>query len=170
MKVQGETCPPRSSRPIANRRLSILGFQHVVRAVYSIMDPVSRRVRPDCQVPAFPPEPLVWQNARRTGVVSQVPISLWWSHNATVIGPVKQGLSLARSAPSIAHLTMSAELGNVAPHCPPAADLPIIFVRYPAALVVTTVPLEPTTRVIRMNPSLCSPGTEWLTCVNAKPV
>ena len=50
----------------------------------------------------------------------------------------------------------------------PSADLPVILSRYPAAHIIATVPLEPSSRVFMIYPSFFSPERKRLGSINTK--
>lgn len=82
---------------------------------------------------------------------------------------MQQGLSLPRPAVQRPRGTVVTYLRNVPADGPPALDLPFI-VRTAAAKIIAAVPLEPSTRVFFVEPSLLSPNRERLGCIDAKEI
>src|SRR5262245_31052128 len=84
-----------------------------------------------------------------------------------VIGPVQQGLSLARPAAGIARLAMRSDLRDMTPDGLPSFDLAFVFVGHAATHIVSAIPLEPSARVIGVNPTLPAPLRERLAGIDA---
>ena len=70
---------------------------------------------------------------------------------------MQQGLSLAGAAKEIPRLTVLQDRGDMPPERLPALDLASILFRQSATHVVTAVPLEPTPRVILIDPAVLTP-------------
>src|SRR3954447_23936008 len=81
---------------------------------------------------------------------------------AAVIGPMQQGLTLARPAHRVAGFAVALDLADMAAHRPPPLDLPRILLRQPTAEIVAAIPLEPAARVVRKNPSFVPPYRQLL--------
>lgn len=83
---------------------------------------------------------------------------------------MQEGLALSAAAEQIARFTVTLNLPHVSAHGLPASDLAAIFVRRAPANVVAAIPLEPTARIVRMNPSLGAPFRQGLTRINAEEI
>src|SRR5947209_13073736 len=81
---------------------------------------------------------------------------------ATVIRPVQQCLPLTRAAKWISWLTIHFDLIDMATKCLPALDLARVLIHDSAAEVISAIPLEPSTRVVRINPTFRAPFREGL--------
>src|SRR5262249_50589693 len=81
---------------------------------------------------------------------------------------MQKRLALARPAHWIARLAMLPDLGNVALHRLPAADLAGVLLGQTPAHVVAAIPLEPAARIVGMNPALPSPFRQRLARVHAE--
>jgi hypothetical protein len=79
------------------------------------------------------------------------------SNLPTIVSPVQQRLPLTRTAKRISRLTVHFDLIDVATKRLPASDLAPVLFRNPAAHVVPTIPLEPSTRIVRMEPAFGAP-------------
>jgi hypothetical protein len=78
-------------------------------------------------------------------------------------------LSLLPAASQIAGTAIGLYLSYMSPYRFPPSDLAlIIFV--PPSHVVTTVPLKPTARIVRIYPTLPSPNRQRLTGINVEEV
>ena len=88
----------------------------------------------------------------------------------TIIGPVQQSLSLARTAKRIARLTILAQLGDMPFERRPALDLPVILLRHSASHVIAAIPLKPATRIVRVEPAVVLPYGQGLARIDAKVV
>jgi hypothetical protein len=80
---------------------------------------------------------------------------------------MKQSLPLPATAIEIARCTMLFQLSNVPAHRAPPLDLSKV-VGMPAARIIATIPLEPSARIVGMDPSFASPHFEWLRCLDAE--
>jgi len=87
-----------------------------------------------------------------------------------IISPMQQRLALTAPAQEIAGLAMAFDLGDVPANSFPAPDLAGVLGRHAAAHIVTAVPLEPTARIIGVNPSLSAPDRQWLTGIDLEKV
>src|SRR6516162_843424 len=87
-----------------------------------------------------------------------------------IISPMQQRLALTAPAQEIAGFAMAFDLGDVPANSFPAPDLAGVLGRHAAAHVVTAVPLEPTARIIGVNPSLPAPDRQWLTGIDLEKV
>ena len=76
---------------------------------------------------------------------------------SAVIGPVQEGLPLTLAAGLITPFAVAFDLGHVAAHSVPAPDLPRILFWHSPAHIVAAIPLEPSSRIIGMNPTLVAP-------------
>ena len=65
---------------------------------------------------------------------------------------MKQRLALSRSTLKLADRAIFLDLSNVAAHGDPALDLTLI-IEVAAAIIIATIPLEPTSGVVRVNPA-----------------
>src|SRR5215471_19346978 len=88
----------------------------------------------------------------------------------TVVGPMKQCLTLPSATEQIAGFTILLNLLDVSADRPPAPNLPRIFLHHAAAHVVAAIPLEPAARVAGMNPSLPSPFCQRLARVDPEKI
>ena len=79
------------------------------------------------------------------------------SYFPTVIRPVQQRLPLTWTAEGIAGHTVLLDLIDVTPESLPALDLATVFFRHSPAHVVAAVPLEPTTRIVGVDPAFFAP-------------
>ena len=70
---------------------------------------------------------------------------------------MQQGLALARSARWVSWLAVPFNLRNMSPDSLPSPDLARVLFRRAAAHIVAAVPLEPTSRIVGVNPSLLTP-------------
>ena len=86
-----------------------------------------------------------------------------------IIGPMQQGLALARPTKQIALHAVFPNLGNVASHCLPPLDLPWIILAT-ATHIVTAVPLEPAAGVVRPDPAFFLPVRQGLRRIDAKEI
>ena len=82
---------------------------------------------------------------------------------------MKERLALSRSAREIAGTAIGGNLREMSPHRFPAANLSRI-IRMPPPTIVSTIPLEPSPRVIRMDPPLRPPHRERLARVHPEEV
>src|SRR5262249_29567426 len=80
-----------------------------------------------------------------------------YSNFSAIVRPMKQCLPLARSTRRITWFTVPLDLGDVAPDGFPALDLASILFWHASAKIIATIPLEPTARVIGMNPTSVAP-------------
>jgi hypothetical protein len=92
------------------------------------------------------------------------------SELAAVVGPMQQRLPLTLPAQDISRLAIHLDLAYVPSDRLPAFDLPCVFIGKASAEIIPAIPLEPTARIIRMNPSLLAPYRERLAGFDAKPV
>ncbi len=92
-----------------------------------------------------------------------------FSYLPTVIRPMKECLALSRSTRKIAGTAIGGNLREMSPHRFPAANLSRI-IRMPPPTIVSTIPLEPSPRVIRMDPPLRPPHRERLARVHPEEV
>lgn len=83
---------------------------------------------------------------------------------------MQQRLSLSAAAPCVARFAIAPDLRGVPTHGFPAADLALILVRQSATMEIAAIPLEPSARIIGMDPALGPPDTERLTGVDAEAV
>ena len=70
---------------------------------------------------------------------------------------MQKRLSLPRPTTEITRVAMFLELPNVTGHRSPSLDLPVIFIGDSSAHMVATVPLEPPTRIIGIDPAFLLP-------------
>jgi hypothetical protein len=70
---------------------------------------------------------------------------------------MQKSLSLAFATAHVALLTMKVDLPNMSSHCRPPLDLSKVFLGHSTARVVTAIPLEPTSGIVGMNPSVLAP-------------
>ena len=79
--------------------------------------------------------------------------------------------SLALSWPAIKRLrrTVLLNLRNMPAHRPPPAYLPFI-VRATTAVIITAVPLKPTSRILVIDPPLLAPYGKWLRRIDSKKI
>lgn len=94
----------------------------------------------------------------------------WKLHFAGVVGPVEQGLALARAAVLVAGLAKRLYLPHVASHVAPAFDLPCVFVWNASTQIVPAIPLEPAARIFFVHPAFANPLRPALAGVNTKVV
>ena len=87
---------------------------------------------------------------------------------STVVGPVKEGLSLAFAAGLVAGLAVKFDLPNVSSHCLPAPDLSKVFLRRTAAHIISAIPLKPAARIVGVYPSVLAPNVQWLAGIDAE--
>ena len=80
------------------------------------------------------------------------------SKSAAIVSPVQQSLPLPPAAGQVASFAVSFNLPDVPAHRLPALNLPLIFRRHTAAHIIATIPLEPATRIIGVDPSLSTPN------------
>jgi hypothetical protein len=92
------------------------------------------------------------------------------SNLSAVIGPMQERLSLPFAAAEITRLAMPFDLTDVPADRVPTPDLTPIFVWHPAAHVIAAIPLEPTARVVRVDPSLPAPNRQRLAGIHAEEV
>src|SRR5258705_9601962 len=92
------------------------------------------------------------------------------SNLAAVVRPVQQRLALALATHQVAGLAVLLDLPHVAADRFPAFDLAAILVGHPATHVVAAIPLEPTARIVGMQPALLAPDRERLTGVDAEEI
>src|SRR5262245_43555893 len=83
---------------------------------------------------------------------------------------MQQRLPLAASAEEVARLTILLHLPHMTADCFPALDLPAIFVTHTPAHVIAAVPLEPSTRIVRMDPAFALPFRQRLTRIHAEKI
>src|SRR3954468_12826908 len=83
---------------------------------------------------------------------------------------MQQSLALARTAKEIAGLAVALDLPHVAADCLPAADLPLVLGRHPAAEIIAAVPLEPAARIVRVQPALVAPHRERLARIDVEEI
>src|ERR1700761_7432296 len=95
---------------------------------------------------------------------------LRWSDLSAVVCPVQDCLALSRSAAQIARLTGSRDLYDVSSNGLPALDLTTILLGHSTPHVIATIPLKPSTRVIRVDPTLPAPLRQWLAGVDPKEI
>lgn len=81
---------------------------------------------------------------------------------------MQERLPLARPAHGIARLAMLPDLRHMPPHRFPAADLARVLVRHAPSHIVAAIPLEPTARVVGMNPVFASSDRKRLTGIDAE--
>lgn len=81
---------------------------------------------------------------------------------------MKNCLPLPGPAGPIAAPTMHHKLCDMPRNRPPTTDLPLILTRDASAHIVATVPLEPTARIIRIDPALFPPDRKRLRRIHAK--
>src|SRR5687767_15610883 len=89
------------------------------------------------------------------------------SDPAAVIGPVQDSLSLPATAVKIARLAVADDLRHMPADRPPSSNLPRIVGR-PAAHVVAAIPLKPSARILRPDPTVVPPHGQRLRSVDAK--
>lgn len=82
---------------------------------------------------------------------------------------MQQGLALFWPTTEVAFEAVIFHLCSMALECFPSLDLPRIIVA-PSAHIVPAVPLEPPTRVFRVDPSFFYPVGKWLTRIDAEEV
>ena len=87
---------------------------------------------------------------------------------STVVGPVKESLSLAFAAALVAGLAVKFDLPNVSSHCLPAPDLSKVFLRRTAAQIISTILLKPAARIVGVYPSVLAPNGQWLAGIDAE--
>ena len=92
------------------------------------------------------------------------------SHLPAVIGPLQQCLSLSGSARKVAWLTVIAQLRCMSSKCLPAFDLAHVLVGHAAPHIVAAIPLEPSARIVGMEPSLSSPLRQGAAGIDPKVV
>jgi len=78
-------------------------------------------------------------------------------------------LPLFSSAVQVARRTVFLELCDMALHGPPALDLARV-IRVAPAHVVAAIPLEPSARIVGVDPALCPPVAQWLGGIDAEEV
>ena len=81
---------------------------------------------------------------------------------------MQQGLALASAAKQIAALAVLLYLPHMTAYGLPPLDLPRVLIWHAAAHIIATVPLEPATRIIRMDPALPAPHRKRLTGVDTE--
>ena len=81
---------------------------------------------------------------------------------STVVGPVKESLSLAFPAGLVAGLAVKFDLPDVSSHCLPPPDLSKVFLRRTAADIISAIPLKPAARIVGVCPSVLAPDGQWL--------
>src|SRR4051812_33639963 len=86
-----------------------------------------------------------------------------------IVGPVQECLPLAGVAIEVPGLAFVPDLGDMPLHLAPAPDLPLIVQGAPAE-VVAAVPLEPTARVVGVDPALLPPLLQRLRRVDAEEI
>src|SRR5687768_2801489 len=91
------------------------------------------------------------------------------SNRAGVICPMEHGLALPAAALEIARLAVLPDRSDMAGDCPPAPNLAGV-IRRSASHVVAAVPLEPSARILRMDPAIPAPGGERLGGVDTEVV
>ncbi|MDT7814130.1 MAG: hypothetical protein QOJ42_4046, partial [Acidobacteriaceae bacterium] len=87
---------------------------------------------------------------------------------ATVIRPVQQCLPLTRAAKWISWLTIPFDLIKMATKCFPALYLAPVLIHDSAAEVIPAIPLEPSARVVRINPAFRAPFREGPAGIDTK--
>jgi hypothetical protein len=93
-----------------------------------------------------------------------------WSDLSAVVSPVQDGLALSRSAAQIARRTGSRDLYDVSSNSLPALDLTTILLGHSTPHVIAAIPLKPSTRVIRMDPTFPAPLRQWLAGVDPEEI
>jgi hypothetical protein len=83
---------------------------------------------------------------------------------------MQDSLPLASAAAQIARFAVPFDLFDVPAYRFPSPDLSSVFLGHPTAHVIAAIPLKPTARVIRVNPSLRTPDGQWLAGVNPEQV
>ena len=86
-----------------------------------------------------------------------------------VIGPMKKGLTLSRTAIDSAAWAIVTDLRDVPTHRSPAFDLSLV-VRTAASHVIAAIPLKPPARILRMDPLLPSPNRKRLRGVHPEEI
>jgi hypothetical protein len=76
---------------------------------------------------------------------------------SAVVGPVQQGLPLARPAKGIAGLAVLSDLRDVPSKRPPALDLAPVLLGHPPPHEVAAIPLEPAARIVVVKPTVLTP-------------
>src|SRR5262249_32074595 len=89
---------------------------------------------------------------------------------AGVVCPMQQRLPLPAPAQEIAGLAVFLHLAHVPFNRLPALDLSCILIRQTAAHVVAAIPLEPSARIVRVDPAFASPFGQRLACVDPKEI
>src|SRR5687767_11943758 len=84
-----------------------------------------------------------------------------------VIRPMQDSLSLPAAAVKIARLAVGDDLRHVPADRPPSSNLPRIVGR-PATHVVAAIPLKPSARIRRPDPTVAPPDGQRLRGVDAK--
>ena len=82
---------------------------------------------------------------------------------------MKERLALSRSTRKIAGTAIGGDLCEMSPHRFPSTNLPRV-IRMPPSAIVATIPLEPSPRIIRMNPSLRAPHRKRLTRIHPEKI
>lgn len=86
-----------------------------------------------------------------------------------IVGPMQKCLPLFGSTLEVAFSAVFTKLCNVSLHCLPSFDLaPVI--RTASSHIVSAVPLEPSSRVVRVEPALLEPVRQRLRSVQAEAV
>jgi len=86
-----------------------------------------------------------------------------------IVGPMQKCLPLFRSTLEVAFSAVFAKLSNVSTYGFPSFDLaPVIGTA--SSHIVSAVPLEPSSRVLIVNPALLEPEGQWLRSVQAEAV
>jgi hypothetical protein len=83
---------------------------------------------------------------------------------------VQQRLALAPSAAQVPRLAVLLDLPYVPAHSFPTRDLPAVLLRHATTHVIAAIPLEPATRVVRMDPPLGAPDGQGLAGIDAEEV
>jgi hypothetical protein len=86
-----------------------------------------------------------------------------------VISPMQKRLPLFGAAIKISLYAVVPNSGPMPPKRPPAPDLaPVVLM--PASHIISAIPLEPSSRIIRMYPAFFSPDRQGLAGVNFKKI
>ena len=82
--------------------------------------------------------------------------------------PAEQRLTLPRSAFQVSRVAVFLYLLGVSSDREPSLDLPVVLLRQSASHIVPTIPLEPTPRVLGINPPVTTPHGQRLTGIYSK--
>jgi hypothetical protein len=151
------------------RRDGSINFLQRIREKTKMQTIVGLAIRPqgpDPESAVSAAAPSTIRSHPRAPHTSQTP----WSDFAAIVSPVKKSLSLAPPARQVAWFAVALDLPNVSSHRLPSSYLSLVLFRNSATHVVTTVPLEPTSGIVWVNPSLLTPHREWLAGIDAEVV